>query len=142
MVSSTGNKPAIRAGKGSAELRLLVVEGEGRLAAMLLRAVGGTGCVPEAARRCNEALIKAKNRSYDLVLLDHYLPDGTGFDLLAQLKKLQPAAEIVTMTGENSKEIELQCRNQRVIYHLIKPFDFDELISLVRYAARRKSGKD
>ena len=142
MVSPTGKEPTITSGKGANKLRVLVVEDEGRLVAMLLRVIGRIGCVPEAAVRCKEALIKAKNRTYDLILLDHYLSDGSGFDLLAQIKKLQPAAEIVTMTGENSKEIELQCRNQRVIYHLIKPFDFNELISLISHAAQRKSEKN
>ena len=142
MFSSVRKEEAKKSDARSAHLRILVVEDESRIVALLLELIQRIGCIPESATSCKEALIKATKGAYDIILLVYHLPDGTGADLLTRIKQLQPDADIVTMTGKNSREIEQLCRNRRVIYHLVKPFEFNELISLINHVAQRRSKKE
>ena len=91
--------------------------------------VSGTG---------KDALEKARRKHFDLVLLDIFLPDCKGHDLIPQLRDIWPDRGIVTMTGYNSRELELEVRQQRILYYMIKPFETKHLKTLLDHISRKR----
>jgi response regulator of citrate/malate metabolism len=79
----------------------------------------------------------------DLVLLDLYLPDIFGLDLIAQLRARKPDCDILVITAAREAEAVRGAVRQGVVNYLLKPFGFDDLQSrLQEYARRRTSGPD
>jgi DNA-binding response OmpR family regulator len=86
-----------------------------------------------------EALEAAARRKFDLFLLDVFLPDMTAMELIPQIKPLQEEARIITLTGQNSRETERKLRELGISYYMAKPFQRDELHSILVHLAGRPS---
>jgi two-component system response regulator (stage 0 sporulation protein F) len=76
---------------------------------------------------------------FDVVLADFHLPDSKDLGLLSRLRKLAPATRIILMTAYGTPEI-LQAALDLGTYRVIsKPFDMNDLASLVRQAHASRS---
>lgn len=93
----------------------------------------------EVAASGREALKRLAGKRFDLILLDVFLPDGQGDELIPRIKALCPGGHIVTMTGFNTRELETRIRKQGVAYYMIKPFDLKHLRSIVEHIATKNS---
>ena len=84
-----------------------------------------------SAQSCKEALELARNKSFDAAILDLNLPDGTGIQLLSQLRPLQLEIKVFILTGENEEEIEqkLEQENAQVSGIISKPFSLVGILS-------------
>ena len=76
-----------------------------------------------------------------LFLLDVFLPDATAMELIPQLKVLQAEARIITLTGQSSRELERTLRELGISYYMAKPFQRDELHSLLTHMAGRRRAR-
>jgi len=56
------------------------------------------------------------------MLLDIYLPDCKGHELIPKFKEARPDMGIVTITGYNTRELELEVRQQGILYYMVKPY--------------------
>lgn len=92
----------------------------------------------ERAASGKEALDRLGRRPFDLILLDIFLPDGQGDDLIPQIRAQCPQGHIVTMTGFSTRELETRVREQGIAYYMIKPFDLKHLKSIVDHIAKKK----
>lgn len=119
------------------QLTALIVDDDEQVQRMLRRIFGQCKFAVDIAPTCKDALGKAGARTYDLALLDVNLSDGNGLDLIEPIRKFSPQIEIVSMTGDNPRSLEAEARKRKVTYHLIKPVDFQELISVLTHIARR-----
>jgi response regulator of citrate/malate metabolism len=81
--------------------------------------------------------------SPDLVLLDLYLPDVFGLDLIARLRAVQPSVDILVITAAREADAVRGAVRQGVVNYLLKPFGFEDLrVRLQEYARRRASVPD
>lgn len=119
------------------QLTALIVDDDEQIQRMLRRVFGQCKFAVDIAPTCKEALGKAGVRTYDLALLDVNLTDGNGLDLIEPIRKFSPQIEIISMTGDNPRSLEAEARKHKVAYHLLKPVDFQELISILMHIARR-----
>ncbi|MEV0802586.1 response regulator [Kribbella sp. NPDC050281] len=79
----------------------------------------------------------------DLVLLDLYLPDIFGLDLIARMRAAQPDCDILVITAAREADAVRGAVRQGVVNYLLKPFGFEDLRSrLEEYARRRASVPD
>ena len=79
----------------------------------------------------------------DLVLLDLYLPDVFGLDLIAELRAAQPECDILVITAAREADAVRGAVRQGVVNYLLKPFGFEDLRTrLQEYARRRASVPD
>lgn len=77
-----------------------------------------------AAKTMAEALQIVGNEKIDLMLVDVYLPDGTGLEFLATISETKRIPSIL-ITAANDDQSVKQALELGVIDYLIKPFKFD-----------------
>jgi response regulator of citrate/malate metabolism len=122
-------------------IRTLVVDDD-FMAASVHRAyverVAGFTVVGEAHTGA-EALEHVKRLRPDLVLLDIYLPDMSGLEVLRRLREVDVSpVDVITITSAKDVETLRRAMQGGVIQYLVKPFFFDTFRDrLERYAALR-----
>ncbi len=109
---------------------------------MLAKIVAEEGGSPTVCHSITAARAQIAQRSFDLVILDHRLPDGTGYDFHSELMRRSPGSVAVMITGapELSQAVELT-RNGLFDY-LVKPVGAPEFGELLRRAKLRLSRPD
>ncbi len=118
-------------------MNILVVEDDIAEASVLTESIKRLGYSVETSATGTDALKKAKQKKFDVVLLDILLPDCKGHKLIPQFKQMWPEIGIVTMTGYNSRELELEVRQQRIVYYMIKPFSIKELKEVLDHNSKK-----
>ena len=93
--------------------------------------------VVETASTYGEADSKLAAFSYDCILLDIMLPDGSGLQLLEHIKKLGKRENVIIVSARNSLEDRVQGLDLGADDYLPKPFHTAELVARVRSVLRR-----
>ncbi len=106
-------------------LRLFIVDDDEPLRQTLASRFKRQGMTVSTAGSVAEAL--AKDQNFDVALLDLHLPDGSGVELLSQLKSRQPEIEALMLTGHGSVETAIQALKLGAYDYLTKPFHLPEL---------------
>ncbi|MEV0648402.1 response regulator [Phytomonospora sp. NPDC050363] len=82
-----------------------------------------------------DALAEIERLTPDLVLLDIYLPDFTGLEVLRRLRDGKVAVDVLIVTAARDVETVREAMRGGVVHYLIKPFTFDSMRErLERYA--------
>jgi two-component system nitrogen regulation response regulator GlnG len=74
----------------------------------------------------------------DVVITDVIMPDGNGLDMLPQIKKIRPDLPIVVMSAQNTLLTAVRATERGAFDYLPKPFDLNELSSIVHNALEQK----
>lgn len=119
-------------------MKILVVEDEPEMLESIERALKQENAVVESAANLQEALDKALIYEYDCILLDVNLPDGSGLELLQELKNNNKSDGVLIISARNSLDDKLEGLNLGADDYLTKPFHFSELIARIRSIVRRK----
>ncbi|MET0339360.1 MAG: sigma-54 dependent transcriptional regulator [Polyangiales bacterium] len=86
-----------------------------------------------------EARSALADRAYRLVLTDVFLPDGSGFDLLQSMKKMNNPPAVIVMTGDTALDHAVSAVRHGATDFLVKPFSMDALdAALSRVQVKRK----
>ncbi len=107
-------------------LRLLVVEDHEATLQVLLRLLTREGHRVVSTRTIAEAFAAATVNTFDLVISDLGLPDGTGTELMQKLRSTYRLKGIA-LSGYGMEEDMARSRDAGFIAHLIKPVDFSQL---------------
>jgi DNA-binding response OmpR family regulator len=109
--------------------KILVVEDDEFLAETIADCLIFTGHNADRIGTGTEACQMLKTNQYDLVLLDSMLPDMNGLDILKVYKEEKGTAKVLFLTG--AKKNEEAAMELGADYFLSKPFEIDELLSVV-----------
>ncbi len=85
-----------------------------------------------------EAIDMVRSRHYDIIFLDVRLPDMTGFETFEQVKKIDPRATVIMMTGYAEEDLIRSAIGSGAYTCLRKPFDMSKVITLVEAVSREK----
>lgn len=97
----------------------------------------------EMAATFAEGLMKARSRTWDLILSDHRLPDGMGLDILAQVAATQPVTRLVLISAFQDFEMAIKAINSaRIDQFVQKPWDPEEFLQLVSRLLQQTSARD
>lgn len=87
-------------------LQVLLVEDEPADAHLALDGLKATGCVEaRLARSCREALEAVHEGHFDIAVVDHRLPDGTGVDLQDRMRAAGFTGRFVLLTGVRQENL-------------------------------------
>jgi two-component system, OmpR family, response regulator MprA len=117
--------------------RLLVVEDDPQVRAMLARALGYEGfevtCVPDAAG----AMAGMRTADPELMLLDLLLPDEDGLEVCRRLREQGEHIPILMLTARDTVSDRIAGLDAGADDYLVKPFSTAELVARVRALLRR-----
>lgn len=107
--------------------RMLVIDDEKGLRDMLRYALSRLGYQVELACHGREAVEKARDSAFDLAICDLTMPEMDGIETLRALKALQPALEVVIVTGYATVEGAEKAVALGAFDYLAKPYELDQL---------------
>lgn len=118
-------------------MQILIVEDDFSVARVLTTGLKRWDYKVDTSKTGRDALAKLRRKRFDLVLLDLFLPDGKGYDFIPEMKRICPEIGIVTLTGHNSREMELKTRTQGIIFYMIKPVNLKVLKSILDHISTK-----
>jgi two-component system, NtrC family, response regulator AtoC len=119
------------------QIRVLVVDDE-RGARMALEVPLRLSGYEVAAVADGRAAIELGQKTeFDVVLTDVFMPGVAGLEVVREFRRFSPQTKIIVMTAQGSLEIALQAIEEGAVDFIAKPFDIEQVLSLVRLAAER-----
>ncbi|WP_336056879.1 response regulator [Nitratireductor sp. CH_MIT9313-5] len=122
-------------------MRILVVEDDELLLDGLSVGLGLAGFTVDSVSRCDDALAALLAQKYDGVILDLMLPDGTGLDILSDLRKRGDETPVLLLTARDQVADRVAGLDAGADDYLGKPFDLEELAARMRAVVRRGKGR-
>lgn len=83
----------------------------------------------DTVRLGHEAIERAAESAYDIVLLDYRLPDLTGLEVLAKLRASHPDLAVLLMTSQGSEEVAIEALDAGAVGYVVKTADFGKRIA-------------
>ena len=123
-------------------MNLLIVDDEASLRDFLSIVFEEEGWRVETAGSLGEARSALAKHDPDIILCDLMLPDGSGIDLVREVKAATPSVAVVMITAHTSTKSAVEALKAGAFDYIAKPFDIDELKIIVRNAAERKELED
>jgi two-component system response regulator AtoC len=121
------------------ERTILVVDDERTIADGLRLTLESEGYAVRTAGSIREALAAFAQAEALAAIVDLMLPDGDGLTLTRELKRRDPALEVIVITAYGSVRKAMEAtKDAGAFYVLEKPFDPDELLGLIRNALERR----
>lgn len=127
-------------GSGPPQARVLIVEDDARLRAMLTRAIGEIGFAPEAVGDAERALAMLEQLPSDVLLADLRLPGMDGLSLCESARRRWPRMQFIILTGHGDLEAARRAIRVEAADFLTKPCPLDDLRSALERAMRRHEG--
>lgn len=119
-------------------MKILLIEDEADLASSIVAYLKSNQLICESAGTLNTALDKIHAYDYDCILLDLNLPDGDGFTLLSELKKLDKTDGIIITSAKDTLPTRLEGLRLGADDFLTKPFHLSELLARIQALVRRR----
>ncbi len=119
-------------------MRILIIEDEVTLSRTLAEGLKEYGYQNDIAENINDGRYYLDIRNYDLVLMDWMLPDGSGVELIPEIKEKRPKTAIIVLSARDDKESEIEALRVGADDYVKKPFDFE--ILLMRIEAKLRFG--
>jgi two-component system, chemotaxis family, chemotaxis protein CheY len=125
---------------------ILVVDDEPALVSAILKILLEAGYVAEGAVTGRFALERIASRAFDVMLTDIFLPEVDGLEIIAAVRRQQPKAQIVAISGGapymNPMDALRVARRLGACASLEKPFSRADLLVVVRDALALARGTE
>lgn len=118
-------------------MRILVVEDDARMAAMLQRGLREDGYSVDLTADGTEAIWQAVEVDYDAVVLDLMLPGADGFEVCRRLREAGRWMPVLMLTARTAVADRVHGLDSGADDYLAKPFSFSELSARLRALLRR-----
>jgi DNA-binding response OmpR family regulator len=122
-------------------MKVLIIEDEHAIAGSIKDYFKPNGIQCESAATAREAMDKIGMYEYDCILLDLMLPDGDGFDILRELKRLNKTDGVIIISAKENLETRIDGFNLGADDYVTKPFHLSELLVRMQALIRRKNFK-
>lgn len=112
-------------------MRILIIEDDERITGFLKRGLEGEGHAADIALNGETGLELVGMRSYDVILLDVYLPGMNGMDVCKELRRRRLMTPVLMMTAKDSPDVQQEAVRVGVNDYLPKPFSFELLLAKI-----------
>lgn len=125
-------KPTLNASRSP---KILIADDDDSLRRVLAAVLEKAGYQTLTARDGKETLATAKKSSVDVILLDIFLGDANGLELITDIQKFNSTASIIIITAHGTTQTAIDAAKRRAYGYLTKPVDKTALLDLVARAA-------
>jgi DNA-binding NtrC family response regulator len=122
-------------------IAVLIVDDEERFRHTLTKLLGVKGLTAASVGSGQEALAELGRNRYDVVLLDVRMPGMDGMQTLEGIKRIDPSAEVIILTGHASVDDAVELMRLGGSDYLLKPCPTEELMDKIMLAYERKQEK-
>ena len=113
--------------------KILIVDDEPMVCEVLESMVSSLGIKAKSITQSLKVMDEVRDNSYNLVLLDVFMPERSGFDLIPDIQKASSDTKIIIITGRADKEIAIKALRLGAFDFLEKPINID----LLSYSVNR-----
>ena len=121
-------------------MRILLAEDERDLNKIITQKLTDDGYSVDSFFDGKEAMDILSYTDYDAVILDIMMPKLNGLDLVRRLRRDGDATPVLFLTARDSVADRVEGLESGGDYYLVKPFDFKELMAVVRVMTRKYTG--
>jgi two-component system OmpR family response regulator len=118
-------------------MRVLIVEDEPKMAALLRRGLVAEGMAVDVAGDGEDAIPRAEATTYDAIVLDVMLPGIDGFEVCRRLRDAGVWAPVLMLTARDAVRDRVAGLDAGADDYLTKPFSYAELLARLRALVRR-----
>lgn len=118
--------------------RVLVVDDEQLVSAILARYLSQVGYSCVTADSGAEALGKLREHPYDLALCDVRMPGMDGIELLKSIKEYDEDMAVIMVSAVDNREVAVEAMRAGAYDYVIKPFHFEEVLISVQRALENR----
>lgn len=119
-------------------MKILLIEDEKKLADSISAFLIRDGYIVETVNDFEQGIIRAAINEYDCLLIDIMLPDGSGLDIVKELKKIKSNAGILIISAKDSLDDKIIGLDLGADDYVTKPFHLAELNARIKSVLRRK----
>lgn len=114
---------------------ILIADDDHSLRLVLSAVLEKAGYQTVKAKNGKDAITCVQQDEFDVILLDIFLGDVDGLELIESLQKRNPSAAIIVITGHGTTQTAIEAAKRRAYSYLTKPVDKEELLNIVARAA-------
>lgn len=119
--------------------RVLIVDDSRSLLSLLEQSFIAAGYLTETADTLAGGRDALTRGGFDVVVIDYYLPDGTGNQLLEELRSSRPDTAGIIITSDSDPRLAVSLMRSGASGYLRKPFEPDYLLELCARARRERA---
>ena len=120
-------------------MKILIIEDEAALLDSIIQYQEHQGYVVEGVNDFAKGIEKISMYDYDCVVVDIGLPNGSGLDIVKELKAIESKTGIIIISAKNSLEDKLKGLELGSDDYLTKPFHLSELNARIYAIIRRRN---
>jgi DNA-binding NtrC family response regulator len=124
---------------GESPKKIVIIDDDKNTLAVLEAILRRRGFEPHVAPTAAQGRKRVADVKPDLVLLDIGLPDESGLDVLSGLKQDTPELQVIILTGDDTLENAIDAIKRGAFHFVSKPYQPEELLSLVGKALDQAS---
>ncbi len=113
---------------------ILIAEDDDGIRMVLNQALARAGYIVRSTPNAATLWYWVKEGEGQLVITDVVLPDENAFNMIPRIKKFRPQLPVIVMSAENTLMTAITASEQGAYEYLPKPFDLNELITIVARA--------
>jgi len=117
---------------------ILVVDDERTIRDSLQMVLSEEGYNVEVASNGKEAMIRAGENDFDIIISDLKMPEMDGMGLLQACRSVCPQTSLIIITAHGSLDTAIQALRRGAYDYILKPFDFDDVLLKIRRLLKHK----
>jgi two-component system response regulator HydG len=118
--------------------KILIIEDDSTFSQLLEGFLTKHGHQPEVVNDVKKSLKLLDQKSFDLLLIDYRLPDGTGLDVLSYVLEKGTVQPTIIMTSFNDVRTAVKSMQLGAFDYITKPVNPDELLMIIKNALGKK----
>lgn len=119
--------------------KILLVDDEEEFARTLAERLEARGLRVDVAFSGEEALEKARGKSFDAIILDLAMPGMDGIDTLKEFRAINPDLQIIILTGQATVQKGIEAMKLGAVDLMEKPADLKDLLAKIEEASSKKA---
>ena len=118
--------------------QVLVIDDESSIRSSLQGILEDEGYTVKTAATGEEGLALLKSQNFGLILLDIWLPEMSGLDVLRQMRTLEERPQVVVISGHGTVETAVKATKLGAFDFLEKPLSLEKVVVTVKNALRQQ----